>query len=233
MLLMLWMVPLHFLWSVDSTKYISRRRRFLLNFNLWQLSQRTLVYVAPRGYLGGCVPTQQCFRVQILVSSGTFLMSLALAVTSCYMKNFGWCMVFSFWLFCIAEEDTILTESVQFAAACLLFAVRRASLIFAYFSPFFSFPCVSVHFPACKVGTLLVVAVLREQYAPWQSRWRARERSCGSAGISQPSLFNCTRRWMIGKVMKRMWIIFSCLPLGLLLWFYLSWWDVGSGEDSS
>lgn len=41
------------------------------------------------------------------MSSGTFLMSLALPVTSCYMKNFGQCTVFSFQLFCIAEEDTI------------------------------------------------------------------------------------------------------------------------------
>lgn len=91
-------------------KYISRRSQFLLNFNLQQLSQRTLVYVDPRGYLEGCVPTQQHFRVQILVSSGTFLMSLAFAMTSCYMKNFGWCTVFSFQLFCIAEEDTILAK---------------------------------------------------------------------------------------------------------------------------
>lgn len=70
---------------------------------------------------------QQHFRVQILVSLGTFLTSLAFVMTSCYMKNFGWCMVFSFQLFCIAEEDTIPSKSVQFAAACLPFAVRRAS----------------------------------------------------------------------------------------------------------
>lgn len=149
MLLMLWMVPLHFLWSVDSTKYISRRSQFLLNFNLQQLSQRTLVYVDPRGYLEGCVPMQQHFRVQILVSSGTFLMSFAFVMTSCYMKNFGWCMVFSFQLFCIAEEDTILAKWEQFAAACLVFVVRRAALVLARFSPFFSFPqsCASPSVP--------------------------------------------------------------------------------------
>lgn len=130
-------------------KYISRRSQFLLNFNLQQLSQRTLVYVDPRGYLEGCVPTQQHFRVQILVSSGTFLMSLAFAMTSCYMKNFGWCTVFSFQLFCIAEEDTILAKWEQFAAACLVFAVRRAALVLARFSPFFSFPqaCASPSMP--------------------------------------------------------------------------------------
>lgn len=44
------------------------------------------------------------------MSSGTFLMSLASLMTSCYMKNFGQCMVFSSQLFCIAEEDTILTK---------------------------------------------------------------------------------------------------------------------------
>lgn len=150
MLLILWMVPLHFLWSVDSTKYISRRSQFLLNFNLQQLSQRRLVYVNPRGYLEEWVPMQQHFRVQILVSLGTFLTSLAFEMTSCYMKNFGWCMVFSFQLFCIAEEDTILSKSVQFAAARLPFAVRRASLTLAPFCPFFSH--VFVHCPAWEAG---------------------------------------------------------------------------------
>lgn len=99
------MVLLHILWSVDSTKDISRQSQFLLNFNLWQFYQHTLSSVDPRD-CRAC----QCFRAQILVSSGTFLMSLALLMTSCYMKNFGRCMVFSFQLLCIAEEDTILSK---------------------------------------------------------------------------------------------------------------------------
>lgn len=70
-------------------------------------------------------------------------------------------MVFSFQLFCIAEEDTILSKSVWPAAACLVFAVKRASLVLAYY--FYSFSCVFVHCPALKVWQLLVVALLQEQ----------------------------------------------------------------------
>lgn len=71
------------------------------------------------------------------MSSGTFLMSLALLVTSCYMKNFGRCTVFSFQLFCIAEEDTI-PSAVGSSVSGL--CVRRVSWLLACFSAFFPPP---------------------------------------------------------------------------------------------
>lgn len=109
-----------------------------------------------KGLSRRCIQMQQRFRVQILVSSGTFLVSLALVMTSCYMRNFGWCTVFSFQLFCVAKEDTILTKSVEFAAACLLFVVRRASLISACFSQLFSFSPVFLDCLEWAVGWSLV-----------------------------------------------------------------------------
>lgn len=74
------------------------------------------------------------------MSSGTFLMSLALLMTSRYMRNFGRCMVFSFQLFCIAEEDTILSAvGSSVSGLC----VRRVSWLLSLFFCIFSLllPC--------------------------------------------------------------------------------------------
>lgn len=212
------MVPLHILWSVDSTKDISRQSQFLLNFDPDNfLSTPWTTLIQGTVLTGAC----QCFRGQILVSSGTFLMSLALLVTSCYMKNFGRCTVFSFQLFCWGRHHPKCSQQQRVWSLCEKGFLAPGLL----FCIFFSSPHVFVH---CWwiMGQSLVVALLDEQQAPRQSQGKARERSCGSTALTVSSI----RRWMTGKVMKRMWIIFFSLSLILLVCFYLSWWDGRSVE---
>lgn len=179
-----------------------------------------------KGLSWRCVQMQQRFRVQILVSSDRFLVSLALVMTSCYMRNFGWCTVFSFQLFSIANEDTILTKSVEFAAVCLVFVVRRVSLISAYFSQFISFP--------------VCFCIAKSEW--WGGHWgrsnkhcgspREGQDSCGSSGVSQPWLLVALEGEWLGRLCK------GCGLSSVHCWFcwFVFTWAEGmgeSGKDSS
>lgn len=214
------MVPLHILWSVDSTKDISRRSQFLLNFDPWQLSQHTLSYVDPRDCLDGCVPVLQRSNSGVIwhisdVSglAGDILLHEEFwpvhgVLLSAVLHSWG-----RHHPKCSRQQRVWSLCEKGFLAPGLLFCI------------FSSLPYVFVH---CwwMMGQSLVVALLDEQQAPRQSQGKARERSCGSTALTVSSI----RRWMTGKVRERMWIIFFSLSLILLVCFYLSWWDGRSVE---
>lgn len=158
----------------------------------------------------------QCFRGRILVSSGTFLMSLALLMTSCYMKNFGWCMVFSFQLFCIAEEDTILTKCSWQQPVWSL--CEKGFL--AYSSAFFFSPSPMC---LCSVGGW------------WGSHlwhcWRSKKHHGSPRGkqekrvlVQQPSLLIALLHKWLGMLWKGWGLLYSVID------FIVFTWADGMGE---